>query len=123
MRLGPAETASRFAAMTPEEKAAVVQTHARVWLERNRSRLTARQVAVVQEAIDFVTPELYRSPDIAQQVKREEELRAKLRCQVPRSDVMAAFGVLRPRTAESSWFDDLWAWFEDCVIGWVPPLA
>jgi len=117
MTLSSRQRLDRFGTMTPENKAAIMQTHAQRWLELNRARLTSGQTALVQEAISFLTPALYRNPQEPEQVKKEEELKSRLNCRLRRSDVMEAFGAVRPPIPNSSWFDDLWVWFEDCVLG------
>jgi len=94
MKLDSRQRIQRFQAMSPEDKAAVVQTHAQRWLEKNRGRLSTSQIALVQEAIDLVTPALYRDPNAPEQVQKYKELSAKLTCQMRVSDVREAFGAL-----------------------------
>lgn len=117
LKLDAAQRVDLWGTMSPEDKSAIVRTHAERWLDRNRSRLTAGQTALVEEAIAFLTPELYRNPNDPEQVRREEALRAKLKCRLRRSDVMSAFKVVSPPAATSTWRDDLWAWLEGCVFG------
>jgi hypothetical protein len=117
MKLGTPQKAERFRAMSPENKASIMRTHAQMWLRKNRDRLSAGQVALLHEAISFVTPELYRNPNDPEQLKKEEALKAKFKCHLRRSDVMEAFGAVRSPVPSRGWLDDLWAWFEDCVVG------
>ena len=117
MKLDSRQRLDQFGTMTPENKAAIMQTHARRWLDMNRGRLSLGQIALVQEAIAFLTPALYRNPQEPEQVTREDALKSRLKCRLRRSDVIEAFGAVRPTAPNSSWFDDLWAWFEDCVLG------
>ena len=52
----------QFQVLTAEEKAEFVQIHRRRWLDANRHRLSAEQIAAVDEGIAFIVPALYRQP-------------------------------------------------------------
>src|SRR5262245_50865851 len=60
-----------FNEITAENKATLVRTHMERWLNRHRGRLSAEQVAMMEENIRFVTPELYGLP-------KSPELHAKI---------------------------------------------
>jgi hypothetical protein len=62
MRGDWAHRTSQFASLSPEEKADLLRTHRRRWLDANRHRLSAEQAASIKEQIAFVRPELYVSP-------------------------------------------------------------
>ncbi len=63
------ERVQLFNSITSHEKAELVRTHIRSWLNLHRERLTPEQIQVMEENIAFVTEELYEVP------KREENLR------------------------------------------------
>ena len=117
VKLDAAQRVDLWGRMSPENKSAIVRTHAERWLDRNRGRLTAGQTALVEEAIAFLSPELYKNPTDPEQLKRQDALEAKLKCGLRRSDLINAFGVVSPPSTNSDWRADLWAWFEDCIIG------
>ena len=48
-----------FFAMTPENKAEMVRSQAQHWFDANRARLTPEQVALMNEAIDWIVPSRY----------------------------------------------------------------
>ena len=50
-----------FNSVTPEEKAQLVQTQIREWLEAHQHGLLPQQIAILLELIEFVNPELYQS--------------------------------------------------------------
>jgi hypothetical protein len=116
MKLPRRQRTERFSALSPEDKALIMRTHAEQWLEKNRGRLSTGQVGLVQTAIDFVTPALYRTPNDPELVKKSKALELGLQCRVRRSDVLEAFGPSRS-PVPASWLDDMWAWFESCIVG------
>ncbi|RPJ83558.1 MAG: hypothetical protein EHM13_07135 [Acidobacteria bacterium] len=61
-----------------------MRTHAERWLEANRSRMSGAQIAAMQEAIAFLTPEIYRQPDKPELVEQERAIKDKLTCVVGR---------------------------------------
>ncbi len=117
MKLAPQQRTERFRVFSPENKALIMRTHAEQWLEKNRGRLSAGQVDLVQKAIAFVTPALYRTPNDPELVTKSRALESELQCRVRRSDVLEAFGPSRPPVPLASWLDDMWAWFESCIVG------
>lgn len=107
----------RFRQMSPENKALVIRTHGERWLNDNRGRLTATERAIFREVIDFVTPELYRTPMAPEVDRKERALRAKLRCRVDDNDVMRAFNVFRapgdpPVAPKWTYLSRAKCWFE-----------
>ncbi len=91
-RLPRQEQVRVFNEITPEAKAAIVQTHVNRWLAVNRARLSAEQVVAVEEMVSWIRPELYddvdREAEQTQAMKRAERLLEVL----PREDVRRAFG-------------------------------
>lgn len=117
MALSREQRTARFANLTAENKAAIMRTHAEKWLEKNRGRLSATQAATVQKAVDFVTPALYRQPLARELVEKSDALKGELQCRLRRSDALEAFGPSRSPLPPTGWLDDVWTWFEVCVIG------
>jgi hypothetical protein len=46
---------------TPENRAELMRTHLQLWLDENRSRLSAEQIAQAEENLAFISPDLYRT--------------------------------------------------------------
>lgn len=83
----------RFFALTPEGRAMIYRTHAERWLASNRARLSGSEIAVFEEIVAFITPELYgRTLDRGLE-ERERALQARMRCRVSDEDVMAMMDV------------------------------
>lgn len=129
MKLAAGQRRARFAALTAENKAMIVQTHAQRWLHDNRERLTASEIGVFEEIIAFITPDLYRERSDDTLDKREEALRATMRCRVRPDDVRNATNVLREERASPSqkpkwsylnqakcWID----WFVEDFVDYIP---
>jgi hypothetical protein len=51
-----------FNQIAPENRAELVQTQIRRWVEKNRSRLSPAQLKIMDENLAFVTADLYRQP-------------------------------------------------------------
>ena len=123
MKIEPSQRADRFRSMTGQEKAAIKRAHAQSWLSTNAGTLSPAQIAAVQEAIAFITPELYLNPDDPELTRRQDELTRKLSCVVGAEKAKAAFVVVRQspsqRVGGAAWevVVDRWlTWFTDCVI-------
>lgn len=117
MKLEVRERKEVFARLTPENKATLKQTHAEDWLAKNRARLSASQIAAVQEATAFLSPALYRDPSNPEMRKKEAQLKSQLECSLSRQDVFDAFTFLGP-SPEPTWTERLdgWlSWFTDCL--------
>jgi hypothetical protein len=116
------ETSKRsdvFAKLTPENKSALKRAHANAWLTKNKYRLSTKQTAAVQEAIAFLSPDLYREPGSPAMRTKEDQVRRQLECTLSRNDVIAAFTFLAPSSAPtlSEQVDEWLIWFDDCVVG------
>jgi hypothetical protein len=125
MKLTVGQRRDRFHGLAAENKAMIFRTHAERWLAGNRGRLTASEIAMFEEIIAFITPGLYdRQPDGALD-KREEALRAKMRCRVSPDDVMAAMNVLtratdsRPPTPTWTYLSQAKCWLEWIAEGFM----
>jgi hypothetical protein len=51
-----------FAEIKPDNRADLIRTQARRWLEKNRARLNTEQIKIMEENIAFVKPDLYKFP-------------------------------------------------------------
>ncbi len=116
IKLEPTARRQRFAEVNAETKGAIMRSHIVDWLTRNRSRLSAGQVEVVRDAIEFVTPALYESPTDPDLEARGKALEARLVCKLRRSDIMSAFKPSDPPMA-ATWLEDFSAWFTGCLLG------
>ena len=118
MKLGLGERQARFARVTPENQATLKRTHAQRWLTANSGRLTSAQMTVVQDAIAFLTPDLYRHPQATAGRRTEEDLKTRLVCSLGHDAVIEAFTFF-PKAQGQTWNDliDSWlSWFSDCVL-------
>jgi pimeloyl-ACP methyl ester carboxylesterase len=61
-----------FNAITPENRAEIVRTQVRRWLEANRDRLTAEQIEVMEDTIASIVPDRYRQPRSKEMEKRRD---------------------------------------------------
>jgi hypothetical protein len=63
-----------FNRITPENRAALVREHIQRWMEVNRSGLTPGQRSVLEDWLEFATPEVYHFPitDPSTLAKRDE---------------------------------------------------
>lgn len=69
-----------FAALSPENRAAIMKQHLERWLDVHRPDLSSNAQVLVRETIDLVTPELYsRAPTEAEQ-QRQLLLGQRLAC-------------------------------------------
>ena len=82
-----------FNQITPENRAEVVRTHIERWLEKNRSRLNAEQIKVMEENIAFVTADVYRRPREPQKMEQAKALEAKTAALLSRSDMSEALTI------------------------------
>jgi hypothetical protein len=68
------ERVTVFDALPAKEKAELVRTHTTRWLEAHRTGLTPEQIAIVEEHIAFVGPELYARKKNAELLLAAKEL-------------------------------------------------
>ena len=106
--------------MTPEAVAALRRTHAERWFAAHGSRLSNAQVSVFNEALAFISSDLYVRPANAAARQRQEELTQKLTCVLGVDNTRQAFVLHLPQesTARPWWrsMADAWVtWFFDCV--------
>ena len=131
MKISVEQRHARFGALSAENKALIVRTHAERWLASNRARLTASEVGVFQEMISFVTPERYAKPAGAAMGKEEQALRAKMRCRVSPDEVVQAFNVFGTRlptgAAKPTWTylsqAKCWLeWIAEDLVDYIPTI-
>jgi hypothetical protein len=120
MKIDVEQRRGRFAALSAENKSLIVRTHAERWLANNRARLTASEVGVFQEMINFVTPERYAKRAETAMDKEEQALRAKMRCRVSTEDVVEAFNVFGTRS-QSGVAKPKWTYLSQakCWLEWI----
>jgi hypothetical protein len=130
MKLSIKQRHEQFSRLGADGKAFMVRTHAERWLAANRPRLGSSEVAVYQEAIAFVTPQIYEGPMDPHVMKQEQDVKASMRCRVNPADVAAAFDVLgRPAlgATEARWsYMDrakCWVgWFAESIVDYIPTI-
>jgi hypothetical protein len=120
MKNSAEQRSRRFGALNAENKSLLVRTHAERWLAKNRARLTASEVGVFQELINFITPERYAERASTAMVKEEQAFRAKMRCRVSTEDVVEAFNVFGTR-AQTGVAKLQWTYLSQakCWLEWI----
>jgi hypothetical protein len=75
--------------VSAENHALLMKTHVKTWLAFNHPRLTREQIAMVEEIIRFITPEMYQANRDYEKVMREaKELYTKATAVFPREEVI-----------------------------------
>ena len=82
-----------FNTITPENRAELVRTQIERWLEKNRSRLNAEQMQVMEENRAFVTADTYRLPRNPQKMEQAKALEAKTAALFSGSDMREAITI------------------------------
>jgi hypothetical protein len=82
-----------FNQLTPENRAELVQTQLKRWVEKNRARLTPEQLKVMDENLAFVVPDLYRQPMNEEQRAKARDLEARTAALFSREDMMQALTI------------------------------
>ena len=90
-KLGIQGRLKAFNEASPENKAELVKTQATRWLDKNRSRLTPEQIAVLEENIAFISPALYRFPRREEDQKKFLDLQKKTSALFSEDDLFQAF--------------------------------
>jgi hypothetical protein len=78
-----------FTEISAENRAFLVKTHAERWLAANRSRLTHEQVSIVEELIQSISPEWYKTKlDFSKEIDpKVEAIIKKVEAVLSREDV------------------------------------
>ncbi len=83
------ERLSIFNEVSAENRALLVKTHVERWLAANRLRLSREQVAVIEEIIGFISPELYEEHRDFEKIARQvEALREKAEAILSPEDII-----------------------------------
>jgi hypothetical protein len=117
--LPEAERAEAFNTQSAAGKACLKRTHASRWLAENRASLSARQIQVVEKAIEFVTPAIYHAADDPEIREREAALKNELACELGRDRTARAFSFTahgsKGQRASKGLIESWLEWFSDCV--------
>lgn len=129
MQLSVKQRQERFRQIGAENQAGVVRTHAERWFAKNFARLQPHEVPVFQEAIAFITPQLYEQPLNPKVMKAARDVKG-VGCRVSPIDVRTAFDVFgqsaptRPPVRWSylghaqCWFP----WFAESIVDYIPTI-
>jgi hypothetical protein len=71
------ERITQFNAISNEEKAQLMRTHLSRWVDSHRHELSAEQLAIADEWLAFVRPELYALPKAASSMAALKELETR----------------------------------------------
>jgi len=82
-----------FNQVTPENRADLVRTQIRRWVEKNRSRLTPEQLKIMDENLAFVTADRYRQPANQEQMAKAKDLEARTAKVFSREEMMQALTI------------------------------
>lgn len=82
-----------FNQVTPENRAELVQTQIKRWLEKNRARLTPEQLKVMDENLAFVTADRYREPMNDERRAAAQQLERRNSAVFTRDDIAQAITI------------------------------
>ena len=82
-----------FNQVTPENRAELVQTQIKRWVEKNRGRLTAEQLKIMDENLAFVTADIYRLPKSQENMAKAKDLETRTAAAFSREDMMQALTI------------------------------
>jgi len=82
-----------FNQVTPENRAELVQTQIRRWVEKNQARLTPEQLSVMAQNLAFVTADRYRQPMNEAQMAQAKEMEARTAAVFSREDMVQALTI------------------------------
>lgn len=82
-----------FNQLTPENRAELVQTQIKRWIEQNRTRLTPEQLTVMDENLAYVTADRYRQPMDREQLAKAKEVEARTAAVFTREDMVQALTI------------------------------
>ena len=82
-----------FNQVTPENRAELVQTQIKRWVEKNRARLTPEQLKVMDENLAFAVADRYRQPMNEEQRARAKELESRNAALFSREDLREALTI------------------------------
>ena len=108
MAMSASERRAALTSMEQPDRLAAFRTHVDRWLEQNRPRLSASQVALVTQVRDNLTSERHASNQML-------VLEQRMRCELWRSDAIALALPKRDQMS-SSRLNDILSWLDDCVV-------
>lgn len=119
LRIPPAQRDREFAALSPDNRAAIMKQHLERWLDVHRPDLSSHAQTLVREAIDLVTPELYSAPPNEAAQQRQAALARRLACALGEARASSLMKLDRPpQRISQTWADSTrqWIdWFVNCA--------
>ena len=82
-----------FGEISPENRAALVRTQIQRWLDKNRSRLTAEQIKIMEENIAIVKADLYKFPRNEVELAKARSLEQRTLAVMSREDMTEALTI------------------------------
>ena len=82
-----------FGEISPENRAALVRTQIQRWLDKNRSRLTAEQIKIMEENIAIVKADLYKFPRNEVELEKAKSLEQRTLAVMSREDMAEALTI------------------------------
>jgi hypothetical protein len=130
MQLSNKQRQEQFSRLDSDSRAFLVRTHAERWLAANKGQLSRSDFSVFQEALTFITSQLYDSPTTLDVFKRTSDIKGRIRCRVSQTDAAEAFSVFSTMPLPYSRVDARWsylkqagcwmAWHAESVIDYIP---
>ena len=109
-----------YATLSPEDKAELLRARFQRWLDEHRATLSNRQVSAVREAIEFVAPELFRTPQDPKAIEKQLAVSAKLSCALGAELAHSlAEGQAPSQRVERTWTQVVETWIDwvvECVV-------
>ena len=82
-----------FGEISPENRAELVRTQIRRWLDKNRSRLSAEQIKIMEENIAIVKADLYKFPRNEVELAKAKSLEQRTLAVMTREDMAEALTI------------------------------
>ena len=82
-----------FTEVSADNRADLVRTQIQRWLDKNRSRLSAEQIKIMEENIAFVKADLYKIPRRDGDLDKAKDLERRTLALMPREDMTEAFTI------------------------------
>ncbi|HEX7780444.1 MAG TPA: hypothetical protein VF424_14450 [Vicinamibacterales bacterium] len=82
-----------FGEISPENRADLVRTQIQRWLDKNRSRLTAEQIKIMEENIAIVKADLYKFPRNEVELAKAKSLEQRTLAVMTREDMAEALTI------------------------------
>lgn len=82
-----------FNQITPENRAELVQTQIKRWVEKNKARLSPDQLKLMNENLAFVTADRYRRPMTPEEMTQAKDLETRSAALFSREDMVQALTI------------------------------